>query len=189
MPEDVFVFINRPVETLNHTFFEELAAQAMRADCGLVTGISLDRTGRVLHGPFAGTHFSQHELLRDILIARSVDSITGEFFALKRAEVVSHGGLEAVRRARTSELVSNSRVLVTPYAIATLDVDGVPGPEPYVVTAGQPQQSPAELRQQVQELQVALETERRAIAEIRDSHSWKLTRPLRVFLRIVRGKS
>ena len=92
MPEDIFVFINRPVETLNHRFFEELAAQAMRTDCGLVTGISLDRTGRVLHEPFAGIHFSQHELLRDILVVRLVDAISGDFFALKRAQIVSLGG-------------------------------------------------------------------------------------------------
>jgi hypothetical protein len=185
MPEDIFVFINRPVETLNHTFFEELAAQAMRSDCGLVTGISLDRTGRVLHGAFAGIHFSQHELLRDILVVRSVDSIAGDFFALKRAQLVSLGGLDAVRSAN---MVNNSRVLVTPYAVATFDVDG-PKTEPSPALAKQLPESPAELRQQIQNLQTALEMERRAIAEIRDSRSWKLTRPLRAFLRIARGKS
>jgi hypothetical protein len=186
MPEDIFVFVNRPVETLNHTFFEELAAQAMRTDCDLATGISLDRTGRVLHGAFAGIHFSQHELLRDILVVRSADSISGDFFALKRAQVISLGGLHAV--AGASKL-SNSRVLVTPYAVATFDVEGDtkvgPGPAP----TKQLPESPAELRQRIQNLQAALEMERHAIAEIRDSRSWKLTGPLRAFLRIARGKS
>ena len=62
IPADIFVFINRPLETLNHAFFEELTSQAMRDDCGVVTGISLDRSGRVLHSTnktvdaFAGIH-------------------------------------------------------------------------------------------------------------------------------------
>ncbi|HMJ63624.1 MAG TPA: hypothetical protein VK493_17765, partial [Bryobacteraceae bacterium] len=192
-PEDIFVFINRPVETLNHRFFEELAAQAMRTDCGLVTGISLDRTGRILHDPFAGIHFSQHELLRDILVVRSVDAISGEFFALKRAQLLLLGGLEAVRGATMPQLMgrlaSNSRVLATPYAVATFDMSRDPEAEPDAAPARQRHQSPAELRQQIQELKAALETERRAVTEIRDSHSWKLTRPLRAFLRIARGKS
>jgi hypothetical protein len=188
MPEDIFVFINRPVETLNHRFFEELAAQAMRTDCGLVTGISLDRTGRVLHEPFAGIHFSQHELLRDILVVRLVDAISGDFFAVKRAQIVSLGGLEAACRASMSELANNTRVLVTPYAVATFDVGRDSEPEPSSAPARQRHESPAELRQQIQELQAALKSERRAIAEIRESHSWKLTRPLRAFLRIARGK-
>jgi hypothetical protein len=186
MPEDVFVFINRPVETLNHTFFEELAAQAMRKDCGLVTGISLDRSGRVLHGAFAGIHFSRHELLRDILVVRSVDSISGDFFALKRAQLLSLGGLHDIRDA---SMVPNSRVLVTPYAVATFDVDGGREAEPSTAPPKQLQQSPADLRQQIRDLQAALELERRAVAEIRDSRSWKLTRPLRAFLRMARGKS
>jgi hypothetical protein len=186
MPEDVFVFINRPVETLNHTFFEELAAQAMRKDCGLVTGISLDRTGRILHGAFAGIHFSQHELLKDILVVRSVDSISGDFFALKRAQLLSLGGLHGIRDA---SMVRNSRVLVTPYAVATFDVDGSAEAKPSSARSKQPPESPAELRQQIQNLQAALEMERRTIAEIRDSRSWKLTRPLRAFLRLARGKS
>lgn len=185
MPEDIFVFINRPVETLNHTFFEELAAQAMRTDCDLATGISLDRMGRVLHGAFAGIHFSQHELLRDILVVRSVHSISGDFFAMKRAQVISLGGLHAAGGGR---MVSTLRALVTPYAVATFDMDGGPETKPNPAPAKQLQESPAELRQRIQNLQAALEREQRTIAEIRDSHSWKLTRPLRAFLRIARGK-
>jgi hypothetical protein len=126
-------------------------------------------------------------LLRDILVVRSVDAISGDFFAVKRAQIVSLGGLEAARRASVSELASNSRVLVTPFAVATFDVGREP--EPSSAPARQRHESSAELRQQIQELQVALESERRAIAEIRESHSWKLTRPLRAFLRITRGKS
>jgi hypothetical protein len=121
MPEDLFVFINRPVETLNHIFFEELTAQAMRTDCGLVTGISLDRTGRVLHGAFADIQFSQHELLRDILVVRSVDAISGEFFALKRTQLLSLGGLEAVLGATIPQIIGrlalSCRALFPHYAI------------------------------------------------------------------------
>ena len=32
IPADLFIFINRPLETLNHAFFDELARQAMRED-------------------------------------------------------------------------------------------------------------------------------------------------------------
>jgi hypothetical protein len=125
-------------------------------------------------------------LLRDILVVRSVDSISGDFFALKRAQLVSLGGLHGIRDA---SMVRNSRVLATPYAVATFDVDGGAETKPSPARAKQVPESPAELRQQIQNLQAALEMERRAIAEIRDSRSWKLTRPLRAFLRIARGKS
>ncbi|MGH9420023.1 MAG: hypothetical protein ACRD3J_08625, partial [Thermoanaerobaculia bacterium] len=139
MPEDLFVFINRPLETLNHVFFEELASQGMRKDCGLVTGIALDRAGRILHSAsktvdaFAGIHFSQNDLLRDLRVVRSVDTISDEFFAVKRAQLEAVGGLATVCSARMPQLVrrlanlaqsGNSRVLVTPYAVATFDLDG-----------------------------------------------------------------
>lgn len=143
MPEDVFVFVNRPLDTVSHFFFEELAAQAMREDCGLATGISLDRTGRILHSgfrckaademtdEFAGIHFSEGELLRNLSVVRSVDSISDEFFAVKRTQLVALGWPGATFNGHTQQLVkrlaksahlSKSHVLVTPYAVATFDI-------------------------------------------------------------------
>lgn len=242
IPADVFVFINRPLETLNHVFFDELARQAMREDCAVVSGISLDRTGRILHSAFAGIHFSKNELLRDLRVVRSVDAISDEFFAVKRAQLEALGGLAAVSSARMPELLrrlvdlsqsANSRVLVTPYAVATFDIDvdlkmdamekqtcpEDPEPDPALaernlaaaelrelatetnrmrremaalretiawLEAGPPV---AELRGQIQELTAALERERRAMAEIRNSRFWKLAHHLRACIRIARGKS
>ncbi len=145
MPADVFIFINRPLDTVSHHFINELAAQAVRADCGLVTGIALDRNGRILHSgfvhgpenrltdPFAGISFSQSELPRVLSVVRSVDQISDEFFAVKRSQLVALGGFGVVSSCGMPQLVNalaelahstNSRVLVTPYAIATFDVAG-----------------------------------------------------------------
>ncbi|MBV8865856.1 MAG: hypothetical protein JO210_10725 [Acidobacteriaceae bacterium] len=45
-----------------------------------------------------------------------------------------------------------------------------------------------DLRREIEELNVALETERRLTAAIRDSLSWRLTAPLRACMRLLRGK-
>jgi len=250
IPADIFVFINRPLETLNHAFFEELTSQAMRDDCGVVTGICLDRSGRVLHSTnktmdaFAGIHFSQIDLLRDLRVVRSVETISDEFFAVKRDRLEALGGLAAVSSIRMPELAqslvdlsrsANLRVLVTPYAVATFDIDmdgdlemdamkNSISPEDLEPNAALAERNlavaelrkmatetnrlrremasmretlsrletgppVAGLRRQVQELTVALEAERRAIAEIRNSRSWKLVNHLRACWRLARGGS
>lgn len=140
---DVFIFINRPLDTVNHHFVEELTAQAMRQDCGLVTGIALDRNGRVLHSgfrrtpadewtdAFAGSDFFRDEMPRELHVVRTVDGVSDEFFAVKRSRLTALGGLAAILSAGMPQLVKNlvglahsdnTRVLVTPYAIATFDV-------------------------------------------------------------------
>src|SRR4051794_39881014 len=45
IPASVFIFINRPLETLNHLFFDELAKTALRPECGVATGVSADCVG------------------------------------------------------------------------------------------------------------------------------------------------
>ena len=240
MPEDVFIFINRPLETLNHGFFDELAAQAMREDCGVVTGISLDRKGRLLPladpaiGELIGISFFQRALLRDVRVVRSVAAISGEFFAVKRAQLVSLGGWEAVHSTRMPELAarlvdlthsSHARALLTPYAVATFDLDinwkepmqsefpaeADPARAERNLAAAQLREIASErnrlrrdiasmqetitrlesedLRLRVEELKEALETERRAAAEMRNSGYWKIIRPLRACVRLLRGGS
>jgi len=140
MPGDVFVFINRPLESVNHAFFHELVAQAMRHECGLVTGISLDSNSSAVHtglirgrggelmDPFAGITFSQHGYMGQLSVVRSVEAIGDHFFAVRREHLSAVGGLGAVsgdhmprlahrlaRNARKSGLL----ILVTPYAVAT----------------------------------------------------------------------
>ena len=142
MPEDVLVFINRPLETLNHFFFEELAAQAMREDCGVVTGISLDIDVRALHtglihdetgelmDPFAGANFPESAYMGQMNVVRAVEAISDEFFAVRRELLASIGGLGSLSAGQmprlASRLAKNARdrglrILVTPFAIATFD--------------------------------------------------------------------
>ncbi|MBV8072806.1 MAG: glycosyltransferase, partial [Acidobacteriaceae bacterium] len=42
MREDVCLFINSALEAVNHHFIDELVSQAMRTECGVVTGISIN---------------------------------------------------------------------------------------------------------------------------------------------------
>jgi len=143
MSEDVFVFVNWPLETVNHAFLDELVAQAMRDDCGLVTGLSLNSNGLTLHtgllrkpggdlmDPFAGIPFSQQGgYIGQPRAVREVEGITDEFFAVKRAHLCAVGGLRAVTGSHMSRLVrklaknakdQGLKILVTPYAVATFD--------------------------------------------------------------------
>jgi hypothetical protein len=140
MPEDVFVFVNSPVEVVNHTLFEELAAQALRADCGLVTGISIDSNGRTTHtgliqaeggrmiDPYAGLVFPRPGHLGPLGAIRQVEGISEDFFAVRREHLASVGGLGAVsgagmarlaRRLAKNAKCHSLKVLVTPYAVVT----------------------------------------------------------------------
>jgi hypothetical protein len=102
---DVFVFINRPLETLNHSFFEELTAQTLRDECGLVTGISVP---------------SQLDVIK------TVETIPPDFFAVRREHLTTAGGLTSISSGQTllDKLTANAhqrglRVLVTPFAVAS----------------------------------------------------------------------
>jgi hypothetical protein len=138
---DILIFINRPLETVNHSFFEELIAQASRPDCGVVTGLSVDissvihsgfvrdRQGSLLD-PFAGLRFPQDGYLGLLSVVREVQTITDEFFAVRRECLEAVGGLGSVSASfmpfLVQQLTANAharhlRVLVTPYAIATFE--------------------------------------------------------------------
>jgi O-antigen biosynthesis protein len=140
LAEDVFIFINRPLEIVNHLFFDELTAQAMRDDVGVVTGISLDANRKTLHtgligmpagelmDPFVGIEFPAPGYMGQLNLVRSVESISDEFFAVRRKNLTALGGLCSISATRMPQLVRNLvknaklnglRVLVTPYAVAT----------------------------------------------------------------------
>ncbi len=142
IPEDVFLFVNRPIETVNHLFFEELAAQAMREDCGLVTGISLDTSHRTVHTGFlrgsagelidlfSGMDFFQLDRSGQLHSVRAVEAISDEFFAVSREHLAAAGGLGSVsgsQMPRLAHRLANNahsrglRVRITPYAIATFE--------------------------------------------------------------------
>ena len=139
--EEVLLFVNRPLESVNHLFLEELVAQAMREDCGLVTGLSVD-SGRTVHtglirsgsgeliDPFVNLTFPQHGYLGLLSVVREVETISDEYFAVRRDRLARIGGLGCVSASfmpRLVELLTVSvhrqgqRVLVTPYAVATLE--------------------------------------------------------------------
>lgn len=139
---DIFIFINRPLETLNHAFFDELARQAARSDCGLVTGVSLDRNGKVassgfigkasgeLIDPFAGFKFLEPPYMWQLGVTRRVETISDFFFATHRRHLAAIGGLAAVCGTRMPQLVNKLiqnagreglGIIVTPYAVATFD--------------------------------------------------------------------
>jgi hypothetical protein len=128
LAEDVAIFINGPLDTVNHAFVEELAAQALRPEIGLVTGIALDRKGRILHAglsrtdqgelrhPFAGLAFRDRDLPRQVSVVRSIDAAAPYFFAVRR----EHFHTLQITPAITAP--AGLQALVTPYAIATFDI-------------------------------------------------------------------
>lgn len=140
--EDVFVFVNLPVETVSHFFFKELAGQALRSDCGLVTGISIslerktlhtgfvrDRNGRLVD-PFVNSDYPQPGYIGFLGAVRQVDSIGAQFFAVQRKHLAAAGGLGSidgkhmprlVRRLVEHARTKGLKILVTPYAVATFD--------------------------------------------------------------------
>ena len=146
---DVLVFINRPIDLLNHFFLQELIAQALRPDCGLVSGLSVDLAGRFIHtgciradqkqcvDPFAGTDSRNKALGRHVRVVRSVEAISDEFFAVRREYVEAIGGFTQLASSMPQFvcfLVEHAhrhrlQVLVTPYSIGSFDrLDEQPPP-------------------------------------------------------------
>jgi glycosyltransferase involved in cell wall biosynthesis len=142
IPAEVLVFIAHPLDSLNHSFFEELTAQALREECGLIAGVSVDVEGRVLHSglvyspagqlvdPFAGCEFSQTAQLEHLNAVRSVEMIADFFFAVRPEHLSAVGGLSAISAGQIPQLVhklvTNAhrrglRVMVTPFAVASFD--------------------------------------------------------------------
>lgn len=137
---DLFVFLNGTLESLNHLFFEELIAQGMRDDCGLVTGISLNFDGQLLAtgfvresgnellDPYVGARLPTHGYMGQISVVRTIDACPDTFFAVRPELLAEVGGLGAVSSSHMQRLADalamNARrkglsVLFTPYAIAT----------------------------------------------------------------------
>ncbi len=136
---DLFVFINGPLESLNHLFFEELVAQGMREDCGLVNGISLDSRNRILAtgfvltadhellDPYVGSEFPKHSYMGQLNVVRSIDACPETFFAVRREHLAAIGGLDALcsshpesvaKRLGKNAIEKGLRILSTPYAVA-----------------------------------------------------------------------
>jgi len=158
---DVFVFINGPLESLSHLFFEELASQVMRDGCPVATGISLDPQNRILASgyvrtdqsefldPYVGAQFPHHGYMGQINVVRSIDACSETFFAVRRKHLAECGGLGAVSAsgirflARTLSLKARQEqlsVIFTPYAVATFSESCQPAAayEAYEANAEEP---------------------------------------------------
>jgi hypothetical protein len=140
IPEKVLIFINGPLECVNHFFLEELASQAARREVGIVTGLSLDYRARILHSglmskadgtpvdPFAGQLLPDVSDWFHLQAVREVEAISSHFFAIKRELLTDSGALSAVNADRTERFLAEIsrhaaaaqlKILVTPFAIAS----------------------------------------------------------------------
>lgn len=140
---EVLVFIGGPLECLNHVFFEELAGQAMRQECGLVTGLAIDTRNEIIAAGlietpedrlvdfYAGGKFPRGGYMNQLNVVRALDSCTETFFAVRR-ELVGNPAKRMdvlVRQLSINAVESGLSILFTPYAVATFSAD-CPRPAP-----------------------------------------------------------
>lgn len=143
MGEEVFLFVSRPLESVNHAFIDELVAQAMRKDCGVVSGLSIDEERTIVHSGllraangelvdrFAGWKFPIEDYTIKLFAGvRNVDAISEHFFAVRREHLSAVGGLASCSASQMPRLVGKLchnaheqglRVRVTPYAVAMFE--------------------------------------------------------------------
>ena len=152
---DVFIFVNRPLEAINHSFFRELTSQAMRGDCGIVTGICLSENRKILHSgfiaadgdqlvdPFAGFDFPGTSYMGLLDVVRSVEAVGDYFFAVRRDLLRAAGGMGAISASQMPRFLQHLvryirdqhlRILVTPYAIATVTLVNEAQNQPITLT-------------------------------------------------------
>ena len=115
----------------------------MREDCGLVTGIAVDLERKIVHSGFTRSADGKHsDNFADLMFSdfirmaesddvRCVEIISDHFFALRREHLEAVGGLSVISSPRMPQLVKrltlnarrrDLRVLVTPFAVATVEV-------------------------------------------------------------------
>ena len=137
LADDVFIFVNVPLEAANHLFVEALAQCALLEDSGIASGVLIDQKRRIVHSGFehspdgepkdqyAGQLF--HSKTFDG--ARQVSALSPHFFAVRRDRLLTAGGLSVVSSRRMQQLLQRLRVTaqasglqlwVTPDAVATL---------------------------------------------------------------------
>jgi hypothetical protein len=141
LQSDVTIVVNCGIDSVNHQFLEELAAQALREDCGVVGGTMLCADGTVLTAglaclsdgthvnPFEGLSLQEPGYMGQARVVRSVSSIGPHVFAFRTSRLLDVNGLAGISEDRLSDVCgalvrsahgAGLRVLHTPYAIATL---------------------------------------------------------------------
>jgi len=137
---DVLVFINCVLESVNHQFFDELVGQALREDCGIVSGTVVDRHGFVasaglvcakdtIVNPFEDEPLSARGYLGMAKTLQSTPAISSHFFAVTSEFARSVFPLSNVAEDTLGALCislmdashcAGRKVLHTPYAVATV---------------------------------------------------------------------
>jgi hypothetical protein len=146
LASDVTIVVNAKIDSVNHHFLEELAAQAARKDCGIVGGTVLrpDRTvmtaglaclsdGTSIN-PFEGMPHQHLGYMGLAKVVRSVSSISPYVFAFRTSRLLDLGAMVEFREDTLDDLcaalvrsahAAGLKVVHTPYAVATLDTDAI----------------------------------------------------------------
>ena len=141
LESDVVVVVNCGIDSVNHEFLEELAAQALREDCGVVGGTVLRSDGTILTAgvcclsegtyvnAYDGLPLSEPGYMGQSRVVRRVSSIAPHVFAFRTSRLVDLNGLASISEDSLGTLcgtlvrsahATGLKVLHTPYAIATL---------------------------------------------------------------------
>jgi hypothetical protein len=141
LESDVTIVVNCSLDSVNHHFIEELAAQALRDDCGIVGCTVVGADGRIvtaglvclndgtLLNAFQGMDLSDPGYMGQAGVVRQVSALAPHVFAVRTERLGDAGGLAGltedslglvcdslVRSAHSARL----KVLHTPYAVATM---------------------------------------------------------------------
>jgi glycosyltransferase involved in cell wall biosynthesis len=138
---DVTIVLGCGIDSVNHHFIEELSAQALRDDCGIVgatvagadnqvvtAGLVCLQDGTLLN-PFEGMDLNHPGYMGQTKVVRQVAAVAPHVFATRTERLTGAGGLAALGEDSLGllcdALISSARraglkVLHTPYAIATV---------------------------------------------------------------------
>jgi glycosyltransferase involved in cell wall biosynthesis len=141
LESDVVVVVNCGIDSVNHELLEELAAQALREDCGVVGGTVLRSDGTILTAgvcclsegtyvnAYDGLPLSEPGYMGQARVLRRVSSIAPLIFAFRTSRLLDLNGLASISEDSLGSLcgalvrsahATGLKVLHTPYAIATL---------------------------------------------------------------------
>jgi hypothetical protein len=135
----VLIFLNCPLDNLNHDSLCELARQCQRGDCGLVGGTIVDHEKRIVTGslmaqsesvllnPADGEPLSSTGYMGLFKAVRSVPFVSPCLFAASSRLVAGIGGWNLISSGAWDELCGRAaeechrqqlKILFTPYAVA-----------------------------------------------------------------------
>jgi hypothetical protein len=141
LESDVTIVVGCGIDGVNHHFLVELAAQALRDDCGIVGGTVLRPDGRILTAglaclsddtqinPFDGLAFKELGYMGLAKVVREVSSIGPQVFAFRTSRLLDVTGLAGISEDSLSDVCAalvrsahakRLKVLHTPYAVATM---------------------------------------------------------------------